>query len=383
MPDIKQFNHAISDTLNKLMDQDFEKGFQLAIYYRGELITDLAMGQISGPNDGPVTSQTLFPVCSTSKGITACLAHKLVELGQLDVNLPVAHYHPEFAAKGKEAVTVVQALSHQAGIPVRPTYDSFDEICDWQTACKKIAHLPLQWQPGSRAQYHSTNWGWIIGLVIEAAGADRFPNLFRSLITEPLGIDQEMYFGLDDQAMQRTTLFEAQPTQREQVTTAPSSGTSGLVGHVPGPLMDFVNRPDVRKACMPSVNGMMSARAIAMVYAGMIGQVDGIRLVNDQTLDRALVLQTPPNMLPECFGHGFGLGYVLKGPSQSPGDFFGHGGAGGSEGMCNRKLRLAIGFTKNRMDTHRDAPSHTFDLILDEIKKTFGSEGEGGFFERA
>lgn len=382
MSDIKRLNHLLTSTLEQLIDQDFENGIQLAIYFHGELIADLSLGNVVGNHESTVVNDTLFPVCSTSKGVTSCMVHMLIEHGKLDVTMPVAHYHPAFAAHGKESTTVAQALSHQAGIPVRPKFDSYDEICNWDTACKRIANLPLEWEPGSRAQYHSTNWGWIIGPVIESAGGDSFDNLFKKMIAKPLGIDQQMYFGMDEDAFGRATLFEAQPAQRQQVTTAPSTDSSMHTNHIPGPLMEFVNRSDTRKACMPSVNGMMSAHAIAKLYAALIGPVDGIQLINDKTLEHATKLLTPPNMLPECFGHGFGLGYVLKGPKDSPGDLFGHGGAGGSEGMCNRKLDLAIGFTKNRMDTHSDAPGHTFDLIMKHIYQTFGREGDGGFYER-
>ncbi len=383
MINFKRFNQAVEDTLVQLIGQDFENGLQLAIYHHGELITDLSLGSVVGECDVHVTSNTLFPVCSTSKGVTSCLVQMLIEQGKLDVILPVAHYYPPFAEHGKDKVTVAQALSHQAGIPVRPNFDSYEEICNWNAACKRIANLPLEWEPGSKAQYHSTNWGWIIGPVVEAAGGDTFANLFKKLIFKPLGIDREMYFGMDDDALTRSTYFEAQPTQREQVTTAPSTDTAMQAGNIPGPLLSFMNRTDVRQACMPSVNGMMSARAIARLYAAMNGPVDGIHLVTDQTLDHATTLLTPPNMLPECFGHGFGMGYVLKGPKDSPSDLFGHGGAGGSEGMCNRKLNLAIGFTKSRMDTHSDATGHTFDLIMKHVYETFGREGDGGFYEHA
>ena len=163
--------------------------------------------------------------------------------------------------------------------------------------------------------------------------------------------------------------------------TAPEVHDVKLTRSIPGPLMDFVNMPEARRACIPSVNGMMSARAIAKVYAAMIGEVDGLCLIPESTLDMATKMQTPPNALPSCFGHGMGLGYALKGSASAPGAFFGHGGAGGSEGMANRPLGMAFGLTKNRMDTHVDAPGHTLTLFINEIMDVLGHDGDGGFYK--
>ena len=363
--------------LNELNEKGFEQGGQVAVYLEGELIVDLCFGCVSSQSTETIKSDTIFPVCSTSKGITATLLNQLAQRGELDCESPVIRYWPEYGVHGKEKTTVRQALSHQAGIPQRPEYNSFKEICEWDLACAKIADLTPKWEPGTNAVYHSLNWGWIAGRIAEGASGYSFTELFPSRITQPLGIEKELYFGTDDDGEKRVSEFEAHPETQEQITTAKVVYKT----QVPGPLMDFVNMEKVRRACMPAVNGMMSARAIAKVYAAAIGEVDGVRLFSDEALDAATTLQPPPNSLRECFGHGMGLGYVLKGPGSSPGSFFGHGGAGGSEGMVNRILKYSIGFTKNRMDTHMDAPEHTGPLVINEIMNALGHEGEGGFYQ--
>jgi hypothetical protein len=103
-------------------------------------------------------------------------------------------------------------------------------------------------------------------------------------------------------------------------------------------------------------------------------------LLSPERLALATTRQTRLGETPECFGHGFGLGYALKGTADDNGAFFGHGGAGGSEGMGNRPLQLGIGFVKNRMDTHSEAPNHTNWLVFREILAAVGQEGDGGFY---
>ena len=366
--------------LGELVERGFELGVQVAVYCHGELAVDVSCGRVSSQSDRPVMGDTIFPVCSTSKGVTATLLHILAARGELDYDSRITRYWPEYGVHGKDRTTVRQALSHQAGIPQRAEYESFAEICDWDTACAKMADLTPIWEPGTRAEYHSFNWGWIAGRIAEGAAGRPFPELLRELITEPLGLTRTLRIGTDDEAESRVSPFEAQPSAQEQVTTAANSHGMGKGDEVPGPLMDFVNREDVRRACMPAVNGMMSAKAIAKLYAAVIGEVDGVRLLPGAVLDAGTTLQTPPGSLPECFGHGMGLGYVLKGTADDPGSFFGHGGAGGSEGMASRRLNFTVGLTKNRMDTHRDAPGHTNRLVLSAVMEVLGHDGDGGFY---
>ncbi len=365
-----------------LHDRGYEEGIQAVVYLKGECIVDVCVGRVSSLSNQPVLPDSLFPVCSTGKGISATVLHVLAARGQLDYDSPVARYWPDFALAGKADISVRQALSHQAGIPVLPAFSSFDEIWDWPRACARIAELNPQWEPGSKSAYHSITWGWLAGRIAEGAGGKPFSQLLRELVTQPLGIESLIYFGTDDEAEHRVSCFEAQPVEQEQCMTAPAVHDPNVMKQIPGPLMEFVNKPGTRQSCIPSVNGMMSARGIAKVYASLLGEVDGVRLLPDETLNAATTLQTKPGDLSDCFGHGMGLGYVLKGTADNPGSFFGHGGAGGSEGMANRALGMAFGLVKNRMDTHKNAPGHTLRLFLREFFNTLGRDGDGGFYEK-
>lgn len=367
---------------HELHDRGYEEGVQAVVYWKGEPIADLCVGRIASSSPRPVSPDTLFPVCSTGKGVAATVLHVLAARGRLDYDSPVARYWPAFAAEGKAEIAVRQALSHQAGLPALPAFSSFDEIWDWERSCATIAGMRPQWAPGSKSAYHSITWGWLAGRIAEGAGGRPFRELLRELVTEPLGIESLIYFGTDDEAERRVSPFEAQPSEQEQRMTAPAVHDPSIMKQIPGPLMEFVNRAGTRQACIPSVNGMMSARGIAKIYAALLGEVDGVRLLPEAGLDAATTLQTKPGGLPECFGHGMGLGYALKGPADKPGTFFGHGGAGGSEGMANRALGMAFGLVKNRMDTHRDAPGHTLRLFLREVYDALGREGDGGFYAK-
>ena len=374
---------VIEGLLHSLVDQGYELGVQTAVYLHGELVAEVCVGRVASASPQAVAADHLFPVCSTGKGILATLVHILAERGQIAYDAPVARYWPEFAAHGKGATTVRQALAHQAGLPQVPAFRSLAEACDFPAACARVAELAPAWPAGSTTQYHSRTWGWIVGGLAERASGRPLAHLLRDEVAGPLGLAEEMFFGISAAADARFSAFEAQPVQREQNTTAPITNAPPPPGTVPElalPLMDFVNLPQVRRCCMPAVNGIMSARAIARHYAALIGPVDGVRLIPAARLAQATTLVTAPGTIPVCFGHGFGLGYSLKGPATDMGAFFGHGGAGGSEGMANRALGLAVGLTKNRMDTHVQAPGHTNRLLITALLDVLGHAGDGGFY---
>jgi len=376
----------IERLLGGLVDKGYELGVQAAVYLDGELVVDVCVGRVSSNSSRKVGPDTLFPVCSTGKGIVSTIVHILAERGIIDYNKPIAEYWPEFRVNGKDIITVRQALAHQAGLPQVPEFRSLDEICDFDSACARVAELAPQWKPGSTMQYHSRTFGWIIGGLAQKAAGRPLKRLLLEEVTSPLGIEDAMFFGITEVADKRFSPFEAQPTQKEQCTTAPITYVPPPPGTIPEltlPLMDFVNLPKVRHCCMPAVNGIMSARAIAKHYAALLGEVDGVRLIPAKRLEIATMRVTEEGTTPPCFGHGFGLGYCLKGPASDMGAFFGHGGAGGSEGMANRPLGMAIGLAKNRMDTHSNAPDHTTRLFINEIMDVLGHKGDGGFYRKA
>ncbi len=374
---------SLEKLINGLIADDFELGVQAAVYLEGEQIVDICAGKVSPDSDQKVQPDTIFPVCSTGKGVLATVVHVLAEQGVIDYDKPVAEYWPEFGCNGKEQITVRTAMAHLAALTQTPPVNSLQELCDFDFIIRDYAKLVPEWEPGTRMQYHSRTWGWLVGGIMAKATGKPVPQLLKEHVTAPLGIDREMFFGIDDEADTRYSGFVPQPSLGDQCSTAAITNAPpppGSIAELQLPLWALVNLPDVKRACIPAINGIMSARAIARHYAATIGEVDGIRLFPGSRLDIATTRVTEPGTTPECFGHGFGLGYALKGPAADMGAFFGHGGAGGSEGMANRRCKLALGLVKNRADRHADAPDHTVRLFIREIIKVMGKDLDGGFY---
>ncbi len=80
----------------------------------------------------PMTVDTVFDMASLTKVMaTTGSIMRMVQLGQIKLNDPVAKYIPDFAQNGKEEVTIRQLLTHYSGLradlDLRPAWTGMDE----------------------------------------------------------------------------------------------------------------------------------------------------------------------------------------------------------------------------------------------------------------
>ena len=199
------------ETIQALLDEwtstGAERGVQVAVYHRGRLIVDAWSGIADVRSGRPVDGGTLFPVYSVSKGVTATIVHRLVERGRMFYDQSIAGVWPEFAAHGKERITLRQALNHSAGLPNVPRRVELAGIADWNAMCAEVADLTPVFPPGSRAEYHAITFGWIVGEPACRAAGRSFPQLLKEEIADPLGVDG-LFIGLPAEEASRVAFLE-------------------------------------------------------------------------------------------------------------------------------------------------------------------------------
>src|SRR5262249_46786420 len=130
---------AVKDAFAANFAEGAELGARFAVVRAGEVVVDLIGGHPDRARTNALPARTLTPVFSTTKAITATMVARLVEAGKLDYGQRVAEVWPQFAQAGKAAVTVEQALSHQAGLSgfVEPMDPAL--WFDWDAACARLA----------------------------------------------------------------------------------------------------------------------------------------------------------------------------------------------------------------------------------------------------
>jgi CubicO group peptidase (beta-lactamase class C family) len=335
-----------------------EVGAALCVLRDGAPVVDLWGGVADAASGRAWEEDSLAVVFSTTKGVTATCVHHLVERGLLDLEATVASYWPEFAAQGKAGITLCDVLSHRAGVPVVEAELTLEQVCAWDPVCEAIAAQAPIWEPGTRHGYHVRTYGWILGEVVRRATGATLGSYLAKEIAGPLGLDLHLGLPLEHESRVAAMLAPLEPSDPKEIALRERvMGPDTLMGRaLTGPSNLFRygpmwNRRMLHATEMPSSNGIASARGIARLYAALVGEVDGRRLLAPASVDRARALEVEGPDAVIRVPTRFGLGYMLP-PSLAPScpeGCFGHPGAGGSLGFADPEARVGFGYVMNQM----------------------------------
>src|ERR671911_2996140 len=332
---MSELQQQVQKVVDELVDSGAERGVQVAVYRNGEQVVDVAAGVADPATGRPVDPGTVFYNYSIGKAGTSTVVHLLAERGLFGYDTPVAELWPEFAANGKQAVTVGQVLDHTAGVPGIPLDTTVEDLCDWDRICAAIAAAELWWEPGTKVGYHAYTFGYILGEVVRRATGKRISQVLAEEVAGPLGVAGELWFGMPPSEHHRLAPLEDEPGAAEMAAQMLASMPPDLPMLRSAPMAlfpnaEFGNRPDTLAADIPA-GGKVSARAIARMYAALLGEVDGVRLLTPERLRAVTAVSSSGT--DEVFGMPttWGLGYGIGGPDiqdRSATTTFGYGGLG-------------------------------------------------------
>jgi CubicO group peptidase (beta-lactamase class C family) len=112
-----------------------------------------------------MTVDTTFQVMSASKAVVAFAIALLEDRGLIDVEAPVAHVWPEFGARGKAEITVLDVLTHRSGLTLEDLVAAPARWRDWHALAGAISEAPLDYPRGTLA-YEAYAFGWILGEIV-------------------------------------------------------------------------------------------------------------------------------------------------------------------------------------------------------------------------
>lgn len=364
MPDPKFFAESptsaglASEKLDDLLGrvrQEVDEGLlpsaQIAVAKEGRLVLFETLGD--------ATNDSLYCVFSATKAVTSAAAWLLIEAGELSVDEVVANIVPEFATNGKDVVTVEQLFLHTAGFPNAPFRPT-----DWLDRDRRLARFAqwrLNWEPGTRFEYHPSSSMWVVAEIIERRTGRDFTEFVRTEVAEPLGL-RDLYVGLPGPENPRVTELMHCGDPMTSADYARLGIPEPPVTEVTEEAILSFNRPEVRAVGVPGGGGIMSAAELALFYQGLIhgGSVDGRRIWRESTLEMARTvrsgdLRDPMSGVPV----NRGLGIVIAGDvyrnfrgfarDNSP-LAFGHGGAGGQIAWGDPVTGISMGYCTNGHD---------------------------------
>jgi CubicO group peptidase (beta-lactamase class C family) len=347
MPEIlgscdKRFE-GVRDALARNFRDHGELGAAVAVAVEGRLVVDVWAGWMDSARTRPWERDTLVAVFSVGKALATTCILVLAERGHVDLDAPVSRYWPEFAAGGKDEITVRMLLSHRAGLPaVRRTLPE-EAIYDWSRMTSALAQEEPWWTPGSVHGYHVNTLGFLAGEIVRRVTGDSIGVFFRRDVAMPLEADfhfglAEYVFGSEDTSGD----FEQPATdpERQFMLSRVYLNPPGLSG------LGTVNTRAWRAAEIPSANGHATARAVARIYAAL-----GSRLLAPETIAQATAEHSAGTDFVLGRPSRFGLGFQLTQPERPLGPnprSFGHFGVGGSLGFADPDAGLAFAYTMNR-----------------------------------
>ncbi|HLA30452.1 MAG TPA: serine hydrolase domain-containing protein [Pseudomonas sp.] len=348
---------ALKEAFASLFDDPQERGMALCVQIGGETVLDLWAGSADKDGQQAWHSDTILNLFSCTKTFTAVTVLQLVGEGKLELDAPVARYWPEFAAAGKEKITLRHLLSHQAGLPALQQMLPAEALYDWQAMTTALAAEQPWWRLGEGHGYAPITFGWLVGEVLRRVEGRGPGESIVARTAKPLGLD--FHVGLADSQFDRVAtisrgkgnLGDAAAQRLLKLMMSEPAGMSTRAFTNPPSIMTSTNKPEWRRMQQPAANGHGNARSLAGFYSGLL---DG-RLLESELLDELTREHARGEDKTLLTATRFGLGCMLDQPDVANATYgmgrfaFGHPGAGGSVGFADPERELAFGFVTNNL----------------------------------
>jgi CubicO group peptidase (beta-lactamase class C family) len=275
---------ATQAVIDRHVREGKETGIQVVAYLDGEKLIDIWAGVMEAGTNRPVDGDTLFNVFSVSKALCDAALWIQVERGLVDLDAPVAQYWPEFAQNGKHQVTVRQVLLHRSGVPHMPEGTTPQTIGNWDWVTRGIAALAPLFPPGSRSAYQCISQGFMLGEVIRRTDPRKrsYRQFLLDEISKPLAAP-DLHHGITDATESRVAIIN------EPELTNLWADDSMHLKSIPKAVYlgkTVWERPEVRRAVVPSTGGIFSARSAARFWAMLAqgGVLGGARILSEKTV---------------------------------------------------------------------------------------------------
>ena len=353
----------------------------------------ISAGSLRLGGDRLVGGNTLWRMYSQTKPITGMATMMLVEDGLISLDQPLSDIFPEFAdmqvlvdpegaldkvEPAKAPITIRQLQTHTAGLgytiiskgPIQKAYlaagltpgrvsrnpipgvDAGAPTPDIMTFMKRLAELPLVYQPGTQWSYSLSHD--VLSAVIEKVSGKPLDQFLEERMFGPLGMKEIYYQVPADRADDLADNY------------APFAGS--LIPIDPGATSVFLDKPPFAFGSTGLVGTAGDYDKFLQMLLGF-GQLGKVRVMKPDTVKLGM-----SNLLPETAStkgtwvanHGFGAGGRSGlGTEVSPAGTFGWGGAAGTSAFVDtvRGLR-AGGYTQyipsNSYPFQSDFPKYVY-----------------------
>jgi CubicO group peptidase (beta-lactamase class C family) len=369
---------AVAAAFRENFSKRSELGAGVAVIVEGRTVVELWGGWADTDRSRPWRQDTVVNVFSVGKALAAVCVLMLVSRGSLELDDAVSHHWPEFAAGGKEDVTVREALSHRAGLAAISRDLPEGSLYDWAQVTQALAEQEPWWTPGTGHGYHVHTFGFLAGEIVRRVTGERIGSFLQREAAERLGV--ELNFGLDPRSRPRRAEYvfdwktSARAAQAQRAFRDTHLRERAYMNPPGATGIGTVNTAAWQDAELPSANLHAGAPAIARVYDALLSNAPS--LVGEDVLREAIAEASVGEDLVLGRQSRFGLGFQLTQPERPLGPnprSFGHFGTGGALGFADPDAAVAFGYVMNRGGPQWQDPRNR--ALIDSVYTALGTGG--------
>ena len=306
---------------------------------------------------GAATPDSRYPIFSCTKALIAGVMWQLIAEGGVAVEDRVSDHFAEFAGEGKGEITIEQLLTHTGGFPNAPMGPP--RWSDRQWRVQRMATWRLNWEPGTRFEYHPTSAHWVLAEIIARVDGRDHRDAVRERILEPLGM-QHLRLGVPRSEQGDIEHLEARGEAPDNAEMAALLGVESFdLGEVTPELLLGFDDPDVVEVGVPGGGAVSTASELALLYQAMLHNTASLwdpEVLADGT---GRIRCTMPDPMTGVAANR-SLGLVIAGDdgksafrgmghNVSPGTF-GHNGAGGQIAWADPATGMSFCYLTNGID---------------------------------
>lgn len=345
---------AVTDAFQANFETGNEIGAAFTLMKGEQVLVDIHGGWKDRKKTDPWQPDTIVPVFSTGKAVTALVMAWLVDQDRISYATPISDVWPEFAAEGKDEVTLADALAHRSGVTGIGEEMDASTWFDREVIEARVAAQAPVIPPRGESAYSPIAYGVMADAV--SRRVDEGGRTVGAILKEEIAGPREIDFliGVPDSDHPRIAehLLPPRPPHLGELNEATT-----LAFLKPWSSPGRKGKTEWRKAELPAANGHGSARALAQLMSAFAnsGELIGEPLISSAVIKAAMNEQVAGPNLVLPFNLAFGCGLMINrdsgffGPNS---ETVGHYGFGGSCAFADPQTGLSGSYVMNRqMDT--------------------------------
>jgi CubicO group peptidase (beta-lactamase class C family) len=296
-PSNEKFIHEVDSIVDLIQSKWNAPGIAIGIVKDGKILYKNGYGYKDLQKKELVTSNTLFPIASSTKSFTTTGIGLLVDEGKIDWNIPVANYLPYFQLSDTLAnnnSTFIDILCHRTGLPGHEIMQiAIAKQYDRREIVKRLKYLQFSESFRTRWQYQNQMYQ-TASVITEVISGMKWEDFIRERLFEPIDMGSTIFAG--PELMQNN----------DKVATRYSYTPAGEI--IPAePILAFMQEVSGSGSIYSNVDDLCNW----LIFNLNRGEYQGNRIVSEGTMN---VIQNPQIiissvLLPEILMHSYAPGW--------------------------------------------------------------------------